>query len=112
MQPTDKPYIAPPERAEIPPMNTLVCFLDKDRGCGSDCMSYAVNTPGENYNDQWCHCIVMTSLFRISKHLVVMAQQGAEKLNITKTMSSDIARAANSPQVPQFVPPMPKKVDP
>lgn len=109
---TEVPYIAHPDRTETPPMNDSACFLDKDRGCGPDCTSFTANTPGPEYNEPWAHCLYLCSLFRIGKHLVIMAQQGDEHLKLKRTVTADTARASNGPVVPPFVPPTSKKVEP
>jgi len=110
--PTELPYIQPPDKADLPPMNELVCFLDKERGCGPDCMAFTVNTPGPEYNEPWGHCLYLSSLFRIGKHIVILAQQGESLIKIKQYAVADSVRAGNAPYVPPFQPPVTKKVDP
>jgi hypothetical protein len=112
IQPPINPFIASPEKLNAPPMNSLNCFLDKHRGCGPDCMSYALNTPGDQYNEPWCHCIALVSVFRISKHMVIMAQQNGEMVAMAKTNEADAVRTTNAPSVQSFTPPTPKKAEP
>ena len=108
----EKPYIQPADKAELPPMNELVCFLDKERGCGPDCMAFSINTPGPDYNEPWGHCLYLASLFRISKHAVIMAQHSEISVRMMHAATADSVRASNAPQVPPFQPPMGKKVEP
>ena len=112
LNPPPNPFLVLPDKLEHPPMNNLICFLDKDRGCGPDCMGYTINTPGDHYNEPWCHCTVLMSMFRISKHVVILAQHGAESLEMMRTTEADTVRAGNAPAVPPFIPPTGKKVDP
>jgi hypothetical protein len=109
--PKEVPFVAAPDRTERPPMNDLVCFNDKDRACGPDCMAYTLNTPGAEYNDMWAHCLYLTSLFRISKHVILLAQQGDENMRLVKNATADLVRAGNGPVVPPFVPPGAKRPD-
>jgi len=102
----DVPYIVPPDNLDEPP--GLVCFVNANRTCGADCMAYTVNTPGAEYNDSWGHCLCLASLFRISKHAVILAQQAEVQAHAAKTAMDDIARSSCGPAVQPFVPPTPK----
>lgn len=55
--------------------NGLLCFLNSERHCGSDCMAFAAPPAGADYQEQqWANCKVLVSLHQGGKHLVVLAQ--------------------------------------
>jgi len=52
----------------------LYCFQDSSRACGPDCMAFTTPpTDAEYQGKQWAHCLVLTSMHRSSKHLVIIA---------------------------------------
>lgn len=111
MHPPVGQFVVLPEKLDHPPMNQMICFLDKTRGCGPDCLSYSINAHSSDYNEPWGHCVVVASMFRIGKHLVVLAQQGDAQLSIQRTTVADNTRASNAPTVPSFVPPTSGKAE-
>ena len=105
-RPSETPFIAKPDMLDSPP--DLVCFISMNRVCCADCIAYTVNTPGAEYNDPWGHCLCLSSLARISKHVVVLAQQAETQTLANKKLIDDIARTTSGPSVQPFVPPTPK----
>lgn len=65
------------EHPEPEKKNGLVCWINADRLCGSDCMAY-VDPPmarGPDYDGkQWANCIVLVSIHQESKHATILAQ--------------------------------------
>lgn len=53
----------------------LLCYRDKDRFCGADCMAYLTEPPPEaDYKGQsWAHCHLLVAEFRGAKHLTILA---------------------------------------
>lgn len=60
----------------------LTCFMDKDRACGPDCMSFlsVMDRPeGDDYKGkQWASCHLLVNAHRGGKHLVILASAGAD----------------------------------
>ena len=107
MTTSEVPYIAPPPQTENPPITGLICFLNSDRECGPDCASFTLNTPeGPEYERQvWAHCILLSSLYKASKHIVILAKQGEVRLKADKDAAADAVRRANTPATSPFTPP-------
>lgn len=81
--------------------NGLFCFLNAQRPCGPDCMAFVAPLDGPDYKDQqWANCLLLTNAHRGGKHLVLLAVQGQELLQRTKTAAADAARA-NQPPPPK-----------
>lgn len=64
------PHIEEPDEmdddAEI---NGLVCFMNMDRPCGSDCMAYTTHGSESKYlNDQQAHCVAIVGIERLGRH--------------------------------------------
>lgn len=74
-QPIDEPLIYTPDAIDDKPENGLICFLDKDRQCGPDCMSWT-HLPADQgiFNPQQNHCALLVNAERSGKHLVVLAK--------------------------------------
>lgn len=68
---------------EVAPIeNELGCFLDKERICGADCMSF-VNPPAQDKDAKgqaWGHCLLLTNINRAGKHLAILARVGSDAL--------------------------------
>ena len=48
----------------------LICFLNIERPCGADCMSWDECPDGPDYKDkQWAHCLLLVNAHRTGKHL-------------------------------------------
>ena len=78
----------------------LYCFMNKDRPCGADCMSYIVQPEGSDYRDQqWARCLLLVNAHRAGKHLVVLADITNKLFNISRTKQADDARL-NQPPAP------------
>ena len=68
------------------PPDKLVCFKDKTRVCGPDCMAYIAAPTGPDYTDQqWARCLLLVNTHRTGKHLVVLASAMGEILQKAKT---------------------------
>lgn len=81
----------------------LICFKDKMRVCGPDCMAYTTPPPHPDYTDQqWARCILLVNSHRTGKHLTVIAAALGEQNQKAKTVQADLLRATQLP------PPMPK----
>lgn len=81
-----------------PPENGLQCFLNMDRPCGPDCMSWTRPPPGPDYQDQqWANCLLLVNAHRGGKHLVVLAASAGELVNKAKNEAADRARAQQPP---------------
>ena len=93
------PPLRPPMRG-VPAGNGLTCYRDKDRHCGADCMAYEAPPPVADYHDadgtpkQWAHCTLLVNAHRTSKHICILASQGAETLQREKTLAADQKRAS------------------
>jgi hypothetical protein len=84
-----------------PEPGALCCFLDKDRFCGPECMSWQRPPPGPDYQDQqWANCLLLVSAHRGGKHLVVLAASASELVKKSKDEAADRARAQQPPPPP------------
>ena len=81
-----------------PPSDRLFCFLDHERICGADCMSFVGPPDGPDFKDQaWSRCLLLIAAHRAGKHLTVLAAQGSELLKHLKISAADIARKNQPP---------------
>jgi hypothetical protein len=94
----------PPLKYEPPSgPNGLTCFLNMERACGPDCMAFDAAPEGPDYKDrQWANCMLLVNAHRGGKHLIVLAQVGAEIVRKAKTEAADRARI-NQPPPPSPV---------
>lgn len=84
--------------AEPTRKNGLICWRDKDRPCGADCMAYVEAPVGPDYQGkQWANCLVLVNEHRTGKHLTILSQVGGELVRVRKTEAADRARAAQPP---------------
>lgn len=81
----------------------LICFLNLERSCGPDCMSFIEAPEGEDYRGkQWANCLLLVNIHRGGKHLAVLASQGSELLKQQKVRAADQQRTGQSnPPVPK-----------
>jgi hypothetical protein len=85
------------------PPDRLVCFKDKTRVCGPDCMAYITRPTGDDYRDQqWANCLLLVNSHRTGKHLVILADAVSKQAQKAATALADAARTNQPP------PPMPK----
>jgi hypothetical protein len=85
------------------PGNGLLCFKDKERECGPDCMAFGEPPPQPDYlGKQWANCMELVSLHRSGKHLVVLAQAVHDLTQRQRAQAADQARFAQQP------PPVPR----
>jgi hypothetical protein len=47
-----------PDMKDDTPASGLVCFLDKDRPCGADCMAFVLH-PGVRGGEQAARCLLL-----------------------------------------------------
>jgi hypothetical protein len=81
----------------------LICFKDKQRVCGPDCMAFTTPPAGPDYVDQqWARCILLVNSHRTGKHLAVIYGLLSEQNQKAKTLQADQLRMGQIP------PPMPK----
>jgi hypothetical protein len=82
----------------------LICFLDRDRVCGSDCMAYESDPPTQpDYRGkQWASCMLLVNAHRGGKHLTVLAQVASEFTQSSRAHAADQARKnQHPPSVPR-----------
>lgn len=74
------------------PQETLYCFLDQNRPCSAECVSYLVEAPkGNDYvNQKWVRCMLLLSVHRLSKIADRALQLYANRL-------ADAQRMGNAP---------------
>ena len=78
--------------------NGLVCFLDKDRPCGADCMAYTEQPEGQDYQGkQWANCMLLVNAHRGGKHLTILASVGGELVKKAKNEAADRLRTNQPP---------------
>ena len=60
---------SPDELDDDPDTNGLTCFLDSDRVCGADCMSYSTfASESPMLNDEQKHCTLLVAAERLGRH--------------------------------------------
>jgi hypothetical protein len=52
-----------PNLKDDTPASGLVCFLDKDRPCGADCMAFLLHPDAGG--PQLAHCLLLTGVLRL-----------------------------------------------
>lgn len=62
----------------------LACHKDSGRVCGPDCVAYQKTPEGEEYQEEWGHCVELVSNYRTAKHLVLIARMIQDSLDIEK----------------------------
>lgn len=100
----ETPYVHHPGMKDDKPENGLICFLDQNRQCGADCMSFLVDPPeGIDYRgQQWANCMLLVNAHRSAKHLTILAQVTDTFIQKTRAHVADQARATQTP------PPVPR----
>jgi hypothetical protein len=92
------PYIESPETMEIPEEKSgLLCFINPDRVCDSDCMAFLVACPeGRDYEgQQWSKCMLLVNAHKVGKHAVAIAGQGDGLLKHLRVKRADEIREGN-----------------
>jgi hypothetical protein len=81
----------------------LLCFLDRDRVCGPDCMAYLSDPPAQpDYRgNQWASCMLLVNVHRGGKHLTILAQVASD---FTQASRAHVADQARKSQMPPAVP--------
>lgn len=65
----ETPYIASPDTMDDDPRNGLVCFLNMDRQCGPDCMSWQTYPAESTYlSDDQKHCVLLIAAERLGRY--------------------------------------------
>lgn len=73
--------------------NGLICWRDKDRPCGADCMAFGEPPDGPDYQGkQWANCQVLVNEHRTAKHLTILVQVGNELVKQRKNEAADRSR--------------------
>lgn len=100
----ETPFVHHPDMKDDDRRNGLVCFLDQNRPCGSDCMAFLVDRPeGNDYRaQQWANCMLLVSTHRSAKHLTILAQVTDAFVQKTRAQAADQVRATQTP------PPVPR----
>jgi hypothetical protein len=84
-----------PETMDAEPARkgSLVCWQDKDRFCGPDCMAYIESPDGPDYaGKQWANCHILVNEHRTGKHLTILVQIGTELVKQRKNEAADRSR--------------------
>ena len=83
------------------PPDRLVCFKDKSRVCGADCMAYIARPAGDDYRDQqWANCLLLVNSHRTGKHLVILADAISKQGQKAAAALADAARTNQPPPPP------------
>lgn len=92
------PFIHQPNMIDDDPKkNGLICFLDKERQCGPDCMSFISRTEASIHLDpQQTNCLLLVAAERGSRHLVVLAKLANDAIGMTKKKVQDEKREAQA----------------
>lgn len=93
------PFIEGPSELEKPRDSSgLLCFINGDRVCSTDCMAYQLVIPeGKDYEgQQWAKCMLLTSAHRLQKHVVALATDSASVVKHLKIVKADSTRVINS----------------
>lgn len=104
------PFIHSPNLMDDDPKkNGLVCFLDKARPCGADCMAFISNAePSAHIGPQASQCLLLVSAEKLTRHVIIVAKLGSDALSLTKKKTQDEKRESQvSPTSP-----VPVKVGP
>lgn len=91
----ETPYLQPPPIKDDHRRNGLMCFRDRARECGPDCMAYSPAPEGPDYMDQqWANCRLLVDSFRSSKHLTILAGSIDQVVRLQKNEAADRQRTA------------------
>lgn len=78
----------------------LICWRDKERACGPDCMAFTTPPDGPDYQgQQWASCMLLVNSHRTGKHLTIIAQGVGELVKLRKNEKADAVRS-NQPAPP------------
>ena len=76
----------------------LMCFLNFERPCSAECMSFVDPPEGPDYEGkQWANCHLLVNAHRAGKHLTILAQTTGELVKKTKTQMADQQRLSQPP---------------
>lgn len=75
--------------------DALFCFMDQQRVCGPDCMSFRT-VPDENrqLDKAQQHCVILSSIERTGRSTNILASVLSEHLRHTKVKDADAQRGA------------------
>ncbi len=78
--------------------NGLICWRDKERPCGPECMAFTEAPEGPDYaGKQWASCSLLVYEHRGAKHLVIAAQGIAQLVQLKKNEVADRVRLSQPP---------------
>jgi hypothetical protein len=102
----DEPLIHQPDMKDNDRRNGLQCFLNMERECGPDCMSYTTK-PSESpdLNSQQRNCVLIVGLERLGRHTGILAKRVSDAVKHTETESADRKRAEQKPPRGPMSPP-------
>jgi hypothetical protein len=86
-------FVEPEEVRQKSP-ETLYCFLDQNRPCTAECVSYIVEalSGGDYINQKWTHCMLLVNVHRSTKIFDKALMLYSNKL-------ADAKRAGNAPYI-------------
>lgn len=91
-----------PDMIEAQPDEEQVfCFLNNERVCGPDCVSYEtfIKKANKELRGPAKHCVLLTSIERVGRHLPIIAKIMSDGLTATRRQAADQQREASAPKV-------------
>lgn len=91
-----------PEEIEIGvDVEKVFCFLDGARVCSAECTAYQThpNPPNKYLGSPAQHCVLLTNMERVGRHLPIIAQILDNRARSERTAAQDAERTGNTPKV-------------